>query len=300
MYNISPVISFPLFCVHLVLSVIALCLCLLSFVAIVRTKKTPYPTKLFSLGLLIYDCLFIISAFAGKFYAHEENFVFVQLARGFQMAAQFIVLFMSFERLFVFNWPYAFLRIGTRGRIRKVCIAVIMFSFLQYIIFQGIACYSRGKAVVCIPERFIYYFVICTVTPICSILIYIKIFRIIRNRRVGMTDLRQYKGTTASFVFLINSAVTVVTFNSLAIYYVIIRIKGLTFKGQLTNFADIAYLLNCIVDPLIYVIWFKEARMEVLKHFSKICHCLQPTVERMRREVFGVMPFRDIQVGGTP
>ena len=40
--------------------------------------------------------------------------------------------------------------------------------------------------------------------------------------------------------------------------------------------------------------------MEVLKLFSKICHCLQPTVERMRREVFGIMPFRDIQVDGTP
>ena len=30
--------------------------------------------------------------------------------------------------------------------------------------------------------------------------------------------------------------------------------------------------------------------MEVLKLFSKICHCLQPTVERMRREVFGIIP----------
>ena len=221
---------------------IALCLCLVSFVAIQRTKKTPYPTKLFSLGLLIYDCLFIISAFAGKFYEHGENFVFAQLARVFQTAAQFIVLFMSLERLFVFNWPYAFLRLGTRGRIRKERFSVIIYSFLQYIIFQGIACFSRGKAAVCIPERFIYYVVICTVTPICSILIYIKIFRIIRNRRIGMVDLRQYKGTTVSFVFLLNSAVTIVTLNSLLVYYVIIRIKGLTFNGQLTNLADIAYL----------------------------------------------------------
>ena len=91
MYYISPVISFPLFCVHLLLSVTALCLCLLAFVAIVRTRKTPYPTKLFALVLLVYDCLFIISAFAGKFYEHGENFVSAQLARGFQTAAQFIV-----------------------------------------------------------------------------------------------------------------------------------------------------------------------------------------------------------------
>ena len=40
--------------------------------------------------------------------------------------------------------------------------------------------------------------------------------------------------------------------------------------------------------------------MEVLKLFSKICHCLQPTVERMRREVFGIITFRDLQVDGTP
>ena len=162
MSNISPVLPFYLLVVHLVISAFVLCLCLLSFAAILRTKKTPYPTKLLSLGLLVYDCLFIISANGGKFFRHEDNFVFRQLSRAFQMAAQLIVLFLAFERLFVLNWPYVFLRVGTRGRIRKVCIAIVILSCLQYILFQGLVCYTRGKFLDCTVELAVYYLLLCT------------------------------------------------------------------------------------------------------------------------------------------
>ena len=295
MFDISPVLPFHFLIVYSFISGIALCLCLLSFAAILRTKRTPYPTKILSLGLLVYDCLFIVSANGGKFFAYKENLIFVQLSRGFQMAAQLIVLFMAFERLFVLNWPYVFLRVGTRGRIGKVCVAIIVLAFLQYVLFQGLVCYIRGKVVVCIRERFSYYLLICTINSICSIALYIKIFKIIRNGSVGIVDLKQYKGTVASFVFLLNSAVTLVSFICLSIYFAFMVKNGTNFTGQRTNIIDAAYLLNCIIDPLIYVIWFKEARMEILNMFSKICNCLKPSVEKMRREVFDILSFRNLQ-----
>lgn len=34
--------------------------------------------------------------------------------------------------------------------------------------------------------------------------------------------------------------------------------------------ADSSNLVNCIVDPLIYVVWFKETRLEILKMVDKV------------------------------
>ena len=295
MSDSSPLLPFYLLLGHLVISAFVLCLCLLSFAAILRTKKTPYPTKLLSLGLLVYDCLFIISANGGKFFSHENNFLFRQLSRGFQMAAQLIVLFMAFERLFVLNRPYVFLRVGTRGRIRKVCIAIVILCFLQYILFQGLVCYARGKYVGCVVELAVYYLLICTVALACSAVSYIKIFSIIRNRSVGMVDLKQFKGTGASFVFLLNSAIAYGAYVGLSIYFAFMVANRTILTGQITNMTDVVYLVNCIVDSLIYIFWFKEARMEILNMCSKICHCLKPTVEKMRREVFDINKFRTVQ-----
>ena len=120
--------------VHLVISVIALCLS--SFTAI------PYygQRRRHIQQILVYvsQFFFIVSATGGKLSVIKKKIVFRHFSRGFQAAAQFIGLFMAFERLFVLNWPYVFLRVGTRGRIRKVCISIIILSFLQYIIFQGL------------------------------------------------------------------------------------------------------------------------------------------------------------------
>ena len=284
MSAISPVLPFYLLVIFLVISALVLCLCLLSFAAIIRTKRTPYPTKLFSLGLLTYDCLFIVSAIGGKFLSHDENFVFRQLSRGFQMAAQAIVMFMALERLFVLNWPYVFLRVGSKGTIRKVCICIIVACFLQYVLFQGLVCYSRGKFLGCKAELAAYYFFICVFGFTASVASYMKVFSIIRNRSVG-ENLKQFKGTAASFIYLINSAITIGTYIGISIYFAVMVAKGTDFDGMITNMTDAVYLLNCITDPLIFIFWFKEARMEMLNIFSFICRCLKPTVEKMRLEM---------------
>ena len=295
MFDISAVLPLPGLIAHLTVSALTLCLCILSFAAIVRTKKTPYPTKLFSLGLLVYDSLFIISASGGKFFPHEENFVFRQLSRGFQVAALIIVVFMSFERLFVLGWPMVFLRVGTRERIRKVCVTIIILSFLQFILFQGLVCYARGKLLDCKIEIGTYFLVLLVLGYTGSIALYIKIFRIIRNRSVGMgmTSLKENKGTGASFVYLINNVVTGSAYVGLTLYFAFLVANGTATTGQVTNITDAVYLVNCICDPLIYVVWFKEVRMEILNMFSKICCFLKPTVEKMRKEVFNIEKIRN-------
>ena len=287
--EISPVLPLNMLIAYSVISAFALLLCLWAFPAILRTKKTPYPTKLLSLGLLMYDSLFIVSANVGKLFRHEENFVFRQLSRGFQLAAILIVVFMAFERLYVLNWPYRFLRVGTRGRIRKVCIPIIILSFLQYGLFQGLVCYTRGKFYGCGVELAVYYLVVIVVGYSCAIASYIKIFNIIRNKSLGlgMVSQRENKGTYTSFVYLVSNVVLGCSYVAIISYFTFMATSG-NLTGQVANIFDAVYLLNSIIDPLIYVLWFKEVRMEMLQPISVICHCFKPTVEKMRSEVFNI------------
>ena len=296
MLTISPVLPFPMLLAYTAASAIALCLHVISFAAIFRTRTTPYPSKLLSLGLLVYDGLFVISANVGKLFPHEENFAFRHFSRGCQTAAFLIVVFMSFERLFVLNWPNVFLRVGTRGRIRKVCLAIIIISFLQYVLFQGLVCYSRRKIYGCGVELAVYYLFLTITGYTCSISSYIKVFKIIRNKSLGfgMSSLKENKGTYTSFVYLVNNVILGCAYISGAIYFAIMAANG-TLTGQEANILDAVYLVNSIIDPLIYVVWFKEVRMEILSAISKLCPCLKPTVEKMRREVFNISTFQNVQ-----
>ena len=204
MFDISPVLPFHLLVLHLVASFLALCLCLPSFVAI-YTKTTPYPTKLFSLGLLVYDCLFLVTANGCKVFTFEDSFVLRYFSRGFQVAGLIIVSCMPLERLFVLQWPYVCLRVATKRRIRKVCITVIIVSLLQYILIRALICNARGVVYGRRLPQGIYYAMGCVVLLGISIGSYVKIFRIIRNGSGKMTDLKLYKGTAASLLYLINS-----------------------------------------------------------------------------------------------
>ena len=49
-------------------------------------------------------------------------------------------------------------------------------------------------------------------------------------------------------------------------------------------------------DALVYTLWFKEARLEVLKIFSKMCVRLQPSVERLRLEVFSIITYQPEEI----
>ena len=249
--EISPVLPLNWLIAYSVISAFALLLCLWAFPAILRSKKTPYPTKLLSLGLLAYDSLFIISSNVSKLFRHEENFAFRQLSRGFQVAGSLIVVFMAFERLFVLNWPYRFLRVGTRGRIRNVCIPIIILCFLQYVLFQGLICYTRGKVYGCGFELAIYYLVLALVGYTSAIGSYIKVFSIIRNKSLGlgMVSQRENKGTYTSFVFLVSNVILGCAYVAIASYFTLLATSGNKLTGQVMNIVDAVYLLNSIIIP---------------------------------------------------
>ena len=298
MYGVSPLLPLNLLLVYLAASVIALSLCMLTFIAVYKTKRVPYPTKLLSLGLILYDCLFLVIAIGAKFVTFEESVTLRLIYRGFQLAARIIVTFMAVERLFVLNWPYIYIRLGNKRRTRKVCICIIVVSLLQYLLIRLLLCNARGKATSCSSTLGNYYAIILTCCLVVSIAAYVKIFALVYKSSTKMTNLAEYKGTRASFLFLLNSAVTFSGYIAIAIYLAVgVSTEDSENQILISNLTDFVYVITCIFDSLVYAIWFKETQMEILRLFSHICPCVKPTVEKMRIQVFNIdlIAFQNIK-----
>ena len=289
MLAFDPLMPIPLVVLYTSISFATLILCSLSLVAISRTKKTPYATKLLSVTLLTYDILFLILSCVCKLFDYSDIYVVSHMARGFQIAAQMVVGAMALERLFVLNWPYVYLRVVTGRVIRCACCVLFLFTFTQFYGIRAVMCYLRNKAINCGLTYSVYFILVSTLIPGISFISYIKIYRIIRNsgRQLQLKQtIRQYKGTIASFLVLINATVTQLLCLAFSLLYFARNSNGIKESGLVATLADWGNLLNCIVDPLIYVIWFRETRMELLKLVQGMCPWVKPKIEMMRNEIY--------------
>ena len=284
MLTYAPVWATEYIVLYYIASFVTLLLCLVICVGIARTKKTPYPTKLLCMGLLCYNCLFLIFASVSKLFPHEESSLLRNLSRGFQTAAQILVAFMAYERFFVLNWPYVFLRKSKR-LIRNVCLSIIALSFLHFALLKGTVCYARGQYNKCMGN--IYFPVVCALILVSSFAAFTQIYTVIRRKSIAM---KQYKATLASFMYLVNCTVFMGVYFGLSVYsaFVWARDAGSVPDGWLYHFSDVIYVVNCIIDALIYGLWFREVRLEILKMVAARFPSLEPYVEKMRVDVFAI------------
>ena len=289
MIKLNPLMSVSLVVMYWCLSMVILIFCVVSAVAMKQTKRTPYAAKLLSLGLLTYHILFLVLSSVSKLFDYNDSYPIWHAVRGFQIAAQLIVGCMSLERLFVLKWPYVYLRVMTERRTKLVCSLVIIFAFLQFAVYRGSVCYTRNKALNCGPSWGAYLITLSAVVPVVSFVSFIKIFKIIHkseDRHRTMHSIRQYKGTVATFLVLVNTTISQIIWVGLSVLYFNRSSNGVEEDGLFATLADWGNLLNCIVDPLIYVMWFNETRMQFFKMFEVICPYVRPKIEQLRVEIY--------------
>ena len=281
MFTFGPVWPTTYIVLYFIASFVTLVLCILIGVAIARTRKTPYPSRLLCIGLLCYNCLFLPCAGAAKLFPHEESFPLRHISRGFQTAAQIIVAFMAFERFFILNWSYyVYLKIPKR-LIRKICLGIIALSFLQFVVIKGGGCYARGKYLNCMGS--VYFPVMCLLVLVSSFAVFIQIYTIIRRKVLAV---KQFKGTISSFMYLLNSAFFIGLYLGLSLYNTYKQVTNETSTGWLVQSAEALYVANCFIDALIYGLWFKEVRMETLKIVSVVLPFVKPYIAKMRSELY--------------
>lgn len=291
MVTINPLLPIPIVVIYFGIAFCVLLLCLVSSVAIYRTKKTPYATKILSMTLLTYDSLTLIFSSVSRLYDYNDLYLVWHITRGFQIAAQIVVGLMALERLFALKRPYIYLRMVTGQRIRIASLSVFLFGFLQYVILRYTMCYAMNNPTSCGPAISIYFILVSFLVPFVSLVSYAKIYRIIYKTkgRLQMTKtIRQYKGTAASFTFLINATLAQIIFLGLSAINFVRNSSAITKDGLLGTLADIWSLVSCTADPLIFAVWFRETRMELLKMVRGPCPWVSPVIERLRVEIFQV------------
>ncbi|KAL4217147.1 hypothetical protein ACF0H5_023601 [Mactra antiquata] len=99
------------------------------------------------------------------------------------------------------------------------------------------------------------------------------------------TLMLEYKSTM--FVFMCTSVMCL----SFIAYVVILALnikQKITIEQNRIAFESIS-LMNCLLDPLWYVLWFRECRLEALKILSTCNHKLLPKAEEMRMEIFNIV-----------
>ena len=285
--------AFPAYAValHITFAYLALILCCISFFAILRTRRTPYSTRILSIGLLVFDCSFLLCSSSAKLFKYTDIFVVQQAARGFQTSSHVIILGMAMERVFALNWPYIHIKMVTKRRARFICTGVCLFALLQYILVRGLGCYARGKFVDCGMVLQVYFVSVSLILPTLSFICYYKIYRIVRQHASGLslkTSLSQYKGTMVSFIYLINATFTIIVYLGMAVFYTLRTAKGDKEDGVVGFYTDSLNIIDCVVDPLIYVVYFRETRFEILKMFQTFCPFLKSRVENMRIEISNI------------
>ena len=82
----------------------------------------------------------------------------------------------------------------------------------------------------------------------------------------------------------------------LVVYYFVIVKTGNDGNGQLAKIIDYCYLLSCIIDPLIYVVWLRETRLELLKMVQVIFPYFSKTIEDMRIDILTSLPLRIVMM----
>ena len=287
-YNI-PLYGLVLF---VLVACLALTLSVISFVAIKRTKKTPYSTKVLSMCLLVFDSLFLISSSMARFVDHKDVYIIQHTSRGFHISSYIIVGCMALERLLVLNWTYFYHRYNTEKRTRIICISISLGAFLHYASVRICACYIARSPLDCGIGLQAYFLAITIVIPILSLISYAKIYSIVRQKTTEQKckyQLTHYKGTLVSFMYLVNATINLIIYLALAVAHVIRANQGATEDGFLAIPADSANVVNCIVDPLIYVILFKETRLEILKMIKVVFPFVEPTITKMHMEIFNIV-----------
>ena len=127
-----------------------------------------------------------------------------------------------------------------------------------------------------------------------SLTCYIKIYKIIRRtfqkRPVGwqrpgrfFADVVGGYSTGVVFAFLVTTAMNLI----------LLFITGWIHNGpdveKVVLLIDIVEMFNAIMDPFLYVLWFKECRFVVMKKLMFFLPGTESTVELMRIEVYDIV-----------
>lgn len=271
-----------------------LCMCVtgLSLVAFTRTRQTPRSARFLSTALLVFDLLTTVSFTLRKFTSHKKTNILIEFVGiGWSFLAYLNIGIMSFERLVVFQWPNFYLRYVTYTFTKVVAFFTWTLYITSYLIFF-LLCVSNDNPrefAICLKKvTSIFIQVTFPTVVLVSSSCYLVILHIIKKQTYRSpperaNTVRMYKSTVVVFLCLVNFILTTSLYLGFSTLTVDINVRRLIL--------DSFTMINGLLDTFLYVLWYKECRMELLKIFSFFFPNLQQNIDNMRVTIFNIVTY---------
>lgn len=251
--------------------------------------------RFLSSGLITYDILAVSFFTVRKFIAdHSLNILTQVIGVSFCFNAFITIGLMSLERYILFRCPNFYIRHFTCRRVKSATCLIWLASFTLYFYVRFGVCfmYSGGSTLhdvigKCNQVTFTMYFCTIFVVLVISFICYWKIFRIVKSdhsiHNLNTHSLRQYRSSSLVFVYIITITLTCIGY--------IITIASNLERVALRLSNDFVNTFNSMVDPFVYILWYRECRMEMMKLFlcGNRSTRWNKRLEKMRIEIFDVV-----------
>lgn len=272
---------------------------LISVVLINRTKHTSKNTRFLSSSLVGFDAFSLVAVFLRLFISNKDIMIRLREAGFFCLLLGFVTVFMMcIERLILFAAPTKYIMYFRPKFMKRFAIVtwISLYGGVNTIMWAkcGLRFHFTPEYIACTSGIIKSASTLIFLTNILAGAIYVKIIHLIvtlsrRNRTTAahwtgqkyIQPKLQMRNTTLVFTYLI----TLTSMNICILMWYVFGSTNITLRTAY----DMTIMLSAIIDPCLYVLWFKESKFELLKLFSMCIPSLKNKIESMRTEVYNIV-----------
>lgn len=259
---------------------------ILALTSIIYAKRTPKLVKFFSAALILFEISTLVAStirkFIEDFYPH---ILFQTIGSHFFLLSFVTVCLISAERLVLFSSKGIYIQDWHYNTFRKVAVTVWLFITFCYYGSRFILCQLINLEI-CISYLSLFFGLFLFLAIVISISCYVRIYFLLTSQAPdniceGRFTKRKLRATSLGFMYLV---VTILGF-SIFVSNAIIKPNLQTRVLQL----DIYSFINCAVDPLLHVWWFKECQIHLLNILAFCRPSLRKRAEKMKIALFDIV-----------
>lgn len=265
-----------------VLSGIVITWDIVSLAAILKTKRTPKIPRFLTCGLISLETVGLISFDVLLYISHLNE---ARLLRFHIITLGVLIyttiLLMAIERFTLLTANNVFHNNGKREELfTRITLCLWSLEVIFMFILRFLVCRDTYP---CAKHLNWAARITMTVFLLTADILGVLIFTQLR------TSVNVLQGP------MLRAKATVTTFVYMAIYTIFSALLALGFIFSFAEQFEYTYILLgvivCVLDPVIYVFWYKESKMQLL-FFFRICHPkIAVAAERMRFKIFDIVAY---------
>lgn len=278
---------------------VILCFDIISVVLINKTKRTSKNTRFLSSSLVLFDSLSLVTIFARLWVGNGDSLMRLREAGFYTLLLGFVtVCLMCVERLILFSAPTKYMVYFRYTSLKKLAVFLWILLLSSLIVWESAHCglqfHFTPTFFNCMSGTIKVAGSISFVINITAAVCYVRIYFLVRtlSRPTNPSSAQcagsphykpalELKNTNLVLMYLVTITVTNIC---LVTWYAI----GTT-SINLRIFSDAVIMMAAITDPCLYVFWFKECKLELLKIFARCLPSLKDKVYTMRVDVFNIV-----------